>query len=158
MATDAELKILVTAVLDEFRRGMAEVQQTVRAATAQASSDFKRAEADIGGALRNIQGELGASVEGMRTSFDRIKHVAEATFAVLVGGGAFREVIAATQAWAFEAQHLSHVLGVTTEQASVFAVAAREAGVPMGEVTAAIRGLRSAVEALQHIAAHPVTT
>src|SRR5207253_11343465 len=40
-----------------------------------------------------------------------------------------------------EARHLSHVLGVTTEQASVFAVAAREAGVPMGEVTAAIRGL-----------------
>src|SRR5438093_13735934 len=120
--TDAELKVVVTAVIDDLRRGMAEVQSTIRQTTAEATADFRRAHTESTQALQGIQHEASRaaasfvslreratlSLSGLSAQIRTFGEAATAALAVLAGERAIGDIIRSTQSWAFEGEHLHH--------------------------------------------------
>src|SRR5258706_15688329 len=94
--------------------------------------------AQIGGlqvGMQEAAASVQAGVAAMKSSFDGMQSTITAVTgvfagfaAVLAGGTMLKEAIAATTAWTGEVVSLSRVLGISTEEASTYAVALKLIG------------------------------
>ena len=80
-------------------------------------------------AVKQTFESMQSSMASLNSSFQKLQGAFLAVTAVLAGGKAFKEVIAASNTWTGESLALAKALGVTTEQSSVMKVALNHIGV-----------------------------
>lgn len=152
---DAELKITLRAIADELLAGMDKATSSVDRATGSMQRSFQQAEEHVSSSIGNITERVSVGLSGISGQIRGFGEIAEAAFAVLAGERIAANVVRDTQDWAFSVEHLTNALGISAQEASIWAVAAKEAGVPIETIDAASRGLirqlNSSGEAFQHL-------
>ena len=104
----------------------------------------KEAAEGVKGLTESLKGGVGAA-EGMFKSMTSAMGAVSGLLAVVAAGGALKGMISAANEWNSEVGGLARSLGVTTEAASSYAVAARMAGVDSETLTKATSKLTEVI-------------
>ena len=101
------------------------------------ASALKTGMAEASHAVKEATVEMKEHLESLNGVFEAVRSHLALISTVLAGGAIFKESIAATNKWNTEVVGLSKSLGITTQQASVWAVALDHIGVSSDTVKAA---------------------
>jgi hypothetical protein len=107
MASDTELKVVITSEIAGLKTGMAQAQDSVKSAMSEMKNTFKSGESAASGGIGNIVsalGTLGPAVAGAAAAFAGFEIVKSSI-------GAFKD-------FAHEVGNLSKIMGISTEAAS----------------------------------------
>jgi hypothetical protein len=121
-----ELVTAMNTLSDQVQSSLAKVNanlDTFNSAAAKASEKFVEGQRQIGQAAEHIQNDVVAAFSKIQTVVTSAVGVIGSLSGALAGGAAFSGIISSTEKWTTSARELSQVMGVTTEQASVYNVA-----------------------------------
>src|SRR3990167_685350 len=136
-----ELTLILRAVTDEFRRGMADMQRAVSEGTRTAQVEFEKTRVSVERSTGAMQAAVGRDMERIRGSVVSTWNQIRAAALAAIGGLSLRQVVQDTQAWAFEVEELAKRLGLGAREASAWAAAGRPPGTSVEATTASVAKL-----------------
>jgi len=155
LGDEQELKVVVRATAEQLQRGMQEAAQAVRGAATEIRTALGQMQAqsattstavathaqETAASFGGLHQRVSVGLSGMSAQLRAFGEAATVAFAVLAGHRVFNEVIEGSQQWAFTVEGLSRRLGVTTQEASALAFAAKVDNIEIGQLEGALRSI-----------------
>jgi hypothetical protein len=141
MAQDSIVSVKFGATTEDLVKGVQQVQSVLQAGFGQMQSSINGLNGSVQSSFSGIQNTINGALGGIGVGIKAVTGVFALMTSVLGGGAVFKEMVSATTAWAGEVKTLGRVMGVSSEEASVYNVALRLIGKTSEDLTGAFSRL-----------------